>query len=154
MNFHRARGKMLRFSRPFLPVFESMEARQLLSTISLLGTSGDDHILISFDSTTGAATVTGAANVANGSVFAKPDRFDINAGDGNDTIEFGSASGVAANYPQSGSNSTVRGGNGNDLAGPSASRHEQMLPKLRFSARKARHDCAHRHAQHIGDLLV
>ena len=42
-----------------LPAIESMEPRQLLSTISIVGTSGDDHIVVTFDQTTGDAIVTG-----------------------------------------------------------------------------------------------
>src|SRR3954447_584201 len=76
-------------------VFEQLEGRRLMSrVVELLGTSGDDHIVISFDPVSRDATVSGAANVADGTLFAASTHanrlyFNIDAGAGNDRVEMG-----------------------------------------------------------------
>src|SRR4051812_46705602 len=79
---------------PLLPCIQEMEPRRLLSGFSLYGTSGDDHIVVSFDPLTGNATVTGASNVRDGTIFPAGSHqsrlsFDIDVGDGNDYVEIG-----------------------------------------------------------------
>ncbi len=115
---------MRKYRSPNRPSFiELLEARRLLAT--LLGTPGDDNIIISFDPVTRDATVTGASNFADGTVFPASTEnnhlsFFIDAGDGNDRIEIGAepSSGfvppVGGNILGGAGDDTLIGGNGHD----------------------------------------
>jgi Ca2+-binding RTX toxin-like protein len=101
-----------------LPTIQQMESRRLLSSVFLQGTSGDDHILVSFDPVTGEGTVTGASNVADGtklpaSVNNNRLSITIDVGDGNDYVKIGlEPTGQYGYYDAS--RTTIFGGAGDD----------------------------------------
>src|SRR4051812_13931421 len=101
-----------------VPSLQELEPRRLLSSFNLYGTSGDDHIVVSFDPLAGNATVTGASNVPDGTVFpaGTPESrlgFHIDVGDGNDYVEIGlEPPGKHGFYDAS--RATILGGAGDD----------------------------------------
>src|SRR6185295_12583160 len=72
-------------------ILEPLESRRLLSGEIILGTSGNDHIVISFDPDTHDVILNGASNFADGTIFPNTKQSPycayIDAGDGDDTIE-------------------------------------------------------------------
>ena len=112
--------------RIILPLIEHAESRLLLSvppcqSVTLQGTSGDDHILVVIRKNARAeidrgvvdGVVTGADKVADGTIFYGVCGFDIEGGDGNDRIEITSDP-SSPHPPLDNSYSTLRGGEGDD----------------------------------------
>ena len=107
-----------------LPTFERMEPRQLLSGCSIdptlrsdaqpdvIGTDGDDHIVISAGSNRGDLIINCGPDQAP-TVVHNVANIVIDSGDGNDHIEFLSA-GVASTVADGSINVTLGGGDGND----------------------------------------
>ncbi len=90
-----------------------------MSTVEVLGTSGDDHIVITINPTTHESTVTGASNIADGTVFPASTstnrmNFLIDAGDGNDYVEVGLEPADEHGSFNHAARSTLIGGRGND----------------------------------------
>src|SRR3954469_17212965 len=101
--------------RTLLPaVLETMEARQLLSSsnIAIVGTAGDDHIVIAYGQTAGDLTIVSAPGFEDGTILHDIHGVFIDGGDGNDTIE---AVPRPVHLSGSGMNATLRGGAGDDI---------------------------------------
>jgi Ca2+-binding RTX toxin-like protein len=100
--------------KKFLPVrLEHMEPRQLLSG-DIVGTPGDDQIVVAYGDNAYDVIIISAPGFADGTILHNVHNLVIDGADGNDYIEIQQGGYPAAN--RGGGNwATLRGGNGDDI---------------------------------------